>query len=245
MAGTAPVDGVNYKKGERDFTQNQSNAKRLKYDFDSKTKEYTNGVVARNHTRSFVGHLTGRTIKLPDVNSGYPKAKLNMGDEAEKWLDLGEEGFKDVLSYNRKFTIVVPSTNTIVEHDFWRMLLSAPDLKGIGFHSAPILISAPRLASDEDMLNFLTQFRKEIMYTIDVAMTAEPEYIIMGMSLETFFGGWEGNREFIKEIGDRCGLEVATGAEACKAALEKFNAKTISLLTPYQEIGDKNCIKFF
>ena len=26
-------------------------------------------------------------------------------------------------------------------------------------------------------------------------------------------GGWEGNREFIEEIGGRCGLEVATGAE--------------------------------
>ena len=26
-------------------------------------------------------------------------------------------------------------------------------------------------------------------------MTAEPEYVVMGMSLETFFGGWEGNKE--------------------------------------------------
>ncbi len=34
-------------------------------------------------------------------------------------------------------------------------------------------------------------------------MTAEPQYIIMGMSLETFFGGWEGNKEFKEELTGR------------------------------------------
>ena len=47
------------------------------------------------------------------------------------------------------------------------------------------------------------------------------------------------------EIKERCGLSVATGAEACKAALEKFKAKNISVITPYQSIGDKNVVKFF
>lgn len=90
------------------------------------------------------------------------------------------------------------------------------------------------------------QFRKEIMHTVDVGMTAEPEYLIMGMSLETFFGGWQGNRELMGEIEDRCGMSVATGAEACKYALEAFgNIKTISVITPYQDIGDKNVVKFF
>merc|ERR1719181_297691 len=65
------------------------------------------------------------------------------------------------------------------------------------------------------------------------------------MSLETFFGGWEGNKEFVQEVGDRTGLEVATGAEACEAALRKLGAKRIAVVTPYQEIGDKNCVKFF
>lgn len=140
------IDGTDYKRGERDFSQNQGNAKRLKYDFDVATKEYTNGVVARNHTRTIKGALTGRTIKLPDVNSGYPKCKLSSGEEPEKWLDLGEAGFPDYLCSNRKFMIVVPSTNTIVEADFWRMLLSQPEIKGVGFHSSPILINSPKLA---------------------------------------------------------------------------------------------------
>ena len=71
------------------------------------------------------------------------------------------------------------------------------------------------------------------------------QYIIMGMSLETFFGGWEGNKELKAEIGERTGLNVATGAEACKAALDKFGARRISVITPYQVIGDRNVVKFF
>merc|ERR1719305_517982 len=117
--------------------------------------------------------------------------------------------------------------------------------KGIGFHMSGILIDSPKLATDEDMLNFLTMFRKQIFTTIDRLMTAEPQYIIMGMSLETFFGGWEGNKEFKAELTERTGLNIATGAEACKAALNKFNAKRISVITPYQDIGDKNVVKFF
>lgn len=255
MAEATPnsnIDGMGYEKGKRDFSSNDDAArvKRLKYDFESDTKEYTNGIVAKNKTRKIIGQLTGKEILIPDINSGYPKCKIApIGNweskEEETLLDLKDHGFKDVLSHLRKFMIVVPSTNTTVEQDFWRLLHSNPNLDGVGLHSSPILISSPKLASDGDMLEFLVQFRREIMQTIDIGMTAEPEYIVMGMSLETFFGGVVGNREFIEQIGDRCGLSVATGAEACEAALKKLNAKKIAIITPYQDIGDRNCVKFF
>ena len=48
-------------------------------------------------------------------------------------------------------------------------------------------------------------------------MTAEPDYMVMGMSSETFWGGVEGNRQFIQQIKALSGgLGVATGAEAVK-----------------------------
>ena len=55
----------------------------------------------------------------------------------------------------------------------------------------------------------------------------------------------QGNKELKAEITERTGLNVATGAEACKAALMKFGAKRIAIITPYQEIGDRNVVKFF
>ena len=140
---------------------------------------------------------------------------------------------------------MIPSTNTVVEYDFWNMIFSNRHVQGVGFHMSGILIDSPKLVTDEDMLEFLAQFRRQILITVDRLMTAEPQYIIMGMSLETFFGGWEGNKEFKKELQDRTGLNIATGAEACRYALEKFNAKKICIITPYADIGDKNVVKFF
>jgi len=248
------LDGVTgFEKGQRDFSQaNGGESKKIKADFDNETKEYTNGVVAKNRWRKITGALTGETVRIPDVNSGYPKGvfptKWKDGQalpETVESFDIGD-GFPDVNEFKMKFGVVIPSTNTTVEFDFWRMIMKNEDVcKGIGFHVSGILIDAPKLASDEDMLNFLTMFRKQIFTTVDRLMTAEPQYIIMGMSLETFFGGWEGNKEFKAELTDRTGLNIATGAEACKAALDKFKAKKISVITPYQEIGDKNVVKFF
>eukprot|EP00660_Eupelagonema_oceanica_P013655 gene13655-10420_t len=46
--------------------------------------------VAKNVTRTIVGGLTGRKIRLPDVNSGYPKCFLGRGEWAagnKKWGD--------------------------------------------------------------------------------------------------------------------------------------------------------------
>lgn len=245
MAEEARVDGVSdFKAGQRNFTVSAEQEHRLCYDFDAPTKVYTNGVEAPNRTTVITGGLTGEEIKIPDVNSGYPKAFRGCDVEnPDHWFPIGE-GQKDFLEHRRKFAVIIPSTNTTVEYDFWKMLFKA-GIQGVGFHSGGILISAPKLSSDEDMLEFLNQFRREIFKTVDRVMTAEPEYIIMGMSLETFFGGWEGNKEFKKEISDRCGLSCATGAEACKFALEKFNAKNIAILTPYQDIGDRNVVKFF
>eukprot|EP00435_Cladocopium_sp_Y103_P032715 s230_g8.t1 len=253
-----PVDGVtDFKKGQRDFTPKSDTGTAICADFSSKEKEYTNGVIAPNRWRSHQGQLTGELVRIPDVDSGYPKSvyptKWEDGQALPKSVEsfaIGD-GFPDQNEFKMKFGVIIPSTNTTVEYDFWNMVMSNRDeckagfQKGIGFHTSGILIDSPKLATDEDMLNFLAMFRKQLFTTVDRLMTAEPQYIIMGMSLETFFGGWEGNKELKGELSQRTGLNIATGAEACKASLNKFGAKRITVLTPYQEIGDRNVVKFF
>lgn len=242
-AETKPDGVTDFQKGQRDFSADDSSVPtQIKYDFEASTKEYTNGVVAANRTREIRGALSGDLIQIPDVNSGYP-VTYRGGTGSNQWFDRGD-GMPDFLENRMKFGVIIPSTNTTVEHDYWRMLFDA-GIQGVGFHSTSILIKSPKLANDNDMLEFLAQFRREIFRTIDRSMTAEPEYIIMGMSLETFFGGWEGNKELKGEIKGRCGLSVGTGAEACKYALEAFKAKNIAIITPYQDIGDRNVVKFF
>ena len=146
----------------------------------------------------------------------------------------------DALGWRRKFGVLAPSTNTIVEPDFYRM--SVP---GVTTHFSRIHIRDQNIASDKDFEHLLEQVREEIASSIERVMTAEPDYMVMGMSAETFWGGMEGNRRFTQQVMGLSGIGVATGAEACQRALKLFNAKRIGVVTPYQPVGDKNVKQFF
>lgn len=146
----------------------------------------------------------------------------------------------DVLGYRHKFAVIIPSTNTIVEPDFYEM-----KVPGVTAHVSRIHIRDQNLSSDAAFENLLEQIRVEIAFAIERVMTCEPDYMVMGMSAETFWDGLEGNRLFTQRIKDLSGLEVATGAEACERALNNFGAKKIGVITPYQPVGDKNVVQFF
>lgn len=146
----------------------------------------------------------------------------------------------DALGWRAKFGVLAPSTNTIVEPDFYRM--SVP---GVTCHFSRIHIRDQNLASDAAFEALLEQVREEIQYAVERVMTAEPDYMVMGMSSETFWGGVEGNRQFIKQIESLTnGMGVATGAEACERALQLFGAKRLGVVTPYQPVGDENVVRF-
>jgi len=146
----------------------------------------------------------------------------------------------DQLGWRKKFGVIIPSTNTIVEPEFHAM--SVP---GVTAHTGRIHIRNQELDSDEAFEQLLFQIREEIGHTVARVMTCEPDYMVMGMSAETFWDGVEGNRRFIEQIKGQSGLDVATGAEACERALQLFGARRIGVVTPYQPIGDSNVVKFF
>ena len=146
----------------------------------------------------------------------------------------------DALGWRKKFGILAPSTNTIVEPEFYMM-----GVPGVTSHFSRIHIRDQNIGSDNAFEALMVQIREELAATIERVMTAQPDYMIMGMSSETFWGGVEGNRRFKKRVQELSGLEVANGAEACERALKLFNAKRIGVVTPYQSIGDKNVTQFF
>lgn len=146
----------------------------------------------------------------------------------------------DALGWRRKFGVIAPSTNTIVEPDFYSMTVP-----GVTAHFSRIHIRDQNMADDRGMEHLLEQIREEIAAACERVLTCEPDSMVMGMSAETFWGGVEGNRAFIKQINDITGLPVATGAEACERALQLFGARKIGVVTPYQPVGDDNVVKFF
>ncbi|WP_330180377.1 arylmalonate decarboxylase [Nocardia sp. NBC_01503] len=146
----------------------------------------------------------------------------------------------DVLGWRTKFGVLAPSTNTVVEPDFARM-----GVPGVTAHFGRIHIRDQNMSDDAGMERLLDQIRAELVAACERVLTCEPDYMVMGMSAETFWGGVEGNRRFVQQIHEVTGLQVATGAEACRRALELFGAKRIGVVTPYQPVGDENVVRFF
>jgi maleate isomerase len=137
--------------------------------------------------------------------------------------------------------VIIPSTNIGVEYDCQRIL---PE--GVSWHFARFFVEQPDLSSDDMFLAFIAAIRKTIPDAMRDIMTSEPSYIMMGMSAETFWGGLEGNVEFEQRLRDYIGpkMGLTSGAAALRAALDKFRAKRVAALTPYQPIGDVQVRRF-
>jgi maleate isomerase len=147
----------------------------------------------------------------------------------------------DVVGYRAKFGVIVPSTNTVVEADYNRM---APP--GITFHTGRMYIARPALDSDEAFETLLRDIRASRAIAVRDVVTCKPDYIVMGMSAETFWGGAAGNARFIDEVRTQAGgLGVSTGASACRAGLERLGCKRLAVLSPYQPVADANVTRFF
>ena len=154
------------------------------------------------------------------------------------------------IAHRAQIGVIIPSTNTGVEYDLQKFALN-----GVSWHPSRFWIElrnwADEVAKSGDNENtvferFLDMMRGEIPYAIRNVLSAKVKHIMLGMSAETFWGGLEGNIRFEQEIRDQIGdIGLTTGATATRMALEKFGAKTISVITPYPQVGDDNVFRFF
>ncbi|MDC0986296.1 Asp/Glu racemase [Alphaproteobacteria bacterium] len=138
--------------------------------------------------------------------------------------------------------VIIPSTNIGVEHDCQQIIAD-----GVTWHFARFFIKVRDLSSDESFLKFVEAIQKTIPLAVRDVVTAEVRHVMMGMSAETFWGGVDGNNAFQDRVLDIMGpgLKLTTGADAAVAALRKFGAKKLAVLTPYQPIADKQVHAFF
>ncbi|MGN6325764.1 maleate cis-trans isomerase family protein [Pseudolysinimonas sp.] len=147
----------------------------------------------------------------------------------------------DVTGYRSKIGVIVPSTNTVVEHD---TAMLAPH--GITFHTGRMYIEHPSMDSNENFDKLRLQINASMDTALRDVMTCKPELMMMGMSAQTFWGGVEGNESFIEHVRSLTGgLPVTTGATACRAALETLDVKRIAVFSPYQPIADVNVHRYF
>lgn len=117
---------------------------------------------------------------------------------------------------------------------------------GVSWHSSRIDITNPSLADDATVEAFMQDLRATIANTVRMVVQCHPTYLVMGMSAETFWGGKDGATKFESFMRDASGgLAVSTGARAAQAALDKYGARKVGIITPYQPVGDKQVVDFF
>ena len=147
----------------------------------------------------------------------------------------------DIAGFRAKFAAIVPSTNTIVEADFSHLFR----IPGVTFHTGRMYIESPVLDSNDAFAALLEQVDGAFETAIRDVMTCAPDYLVMGMSAPTFWGGRDGNVAFRARARRLCGLGVTTGAEACSTALEALGVRRIAVLTPYQPIMREQIVRYF
>jgi maleate isomerase len=147
----------------------------------------------------------------------------------------------DSLGYRKKFGVIAPSTNTSVQPEF-----DAMRPVGVTNHFSRIVIPDNKVANDDDFNKLMDDIRATMMDAVDSVMSSKPDYLVMGMSAETFWDGLDGSVELQKRVEDRSGVKVAMGSDACQAALKVLgNIKRIAVITPYMPVGDKQVYRFF
>jgi maleate isomerase len=147
----------------------------------------------------------------------------------------------DSLGWRKKFGVIAPSTNTSVQPEFDGMRPV-----GVTNHFSRIVIPDDPVHSDEDFLKLMDNIRATIMDSVDAVMTCRPDYLVMGMSAETFWDGLDGSVELQRRVEQRAGVKVAMGSDACQAALRRYgDVRRIGVITPYMPVGDAQVRKFF
>jgi maleate isomerase len=90
----------------------------------------------------------------------------------------------DALGFRRKFAVLVPSTNTVVQPEFHAM---RPE--GVTNHISRIRIPNMPLASDADFRLLVERIAAAQLEAVDSALSCEPDHVVLGISVETFWGG--------------------------------------------------------
>jgi maleate isomerase len=210
----------------------------------------------RNHpiVQTIIGKLSGKNITLPDVNTPPMPALtspgvLHNGKKAGKFGEIdSSKGYPDVKSFRRKFGLIIPATNTSMEHELWSIIFKNQGphgLRGVGLHTSNVITPKPKLETEEDLMEYKRQFLGGLRSAVDAALLAEPQYMIMGMSLEHILGGIEQIRAPVMDIEAYSGLSWATWHDAIQAALGKYGAKRIGILTPFDKKGNEFATQMF
>lgn len=148
---------------------------------------------------------------------------------------------RDVLGWRRKFGAIGPSTNTVVQPDYDAMRPA-----GVTNHYSRIFTPNVDTLSNETFRAGVATISNNVMDAVKSVMTCEPDYLVMGMSAITFFGGSKGADAFVRQIEEVSGIGISVGSHSATAALQACGPiKRIAILSPYWPVMNEVVIRYF
>ncbi len=185
---------------------------------------------------------------IPTPSIVDPGVVLN-GAPAGGFGDLGSKAvYPDALGYRLKLGLLVPATNTSMEHELWRLLIAnreTPGLDGIALQTSRVVTPRPTLRTESDLLQYRQQFLDGLRAATDAAVLANPHALIMGMSLEHILEGINPIRSAQASIESYSGIWWSTWHDAAPAALSRIGARRIGLLSPFDRVRNRNAARMF
>ena len=147
----------------------------------------------------------------------------------------------DVLGYRAVFGVIGPSTNTVVQPDF-----EAMRIHGVTNHYRGIYVTDPDALTDADFLAGTTAISDATLDAVRSVITCKPDYLVMGMSAVTFYGGIAGGEEFrSKVLAVSGGIPISLGSESLVAALRAYGRiKRVSFVSPYFPVANREVTRY-
>ena len=146
----------------------------------------------------------------------------------------------DVLGWRRTFGAIAPSTNTVVQPDY-------DDMRPVGVTNHYSRIFTPNAQlSNETFRTGVGVISDNVMDAVKSVMTCSPDYLVMGMSAITFFGGAKGADQFVRRMEEATGIGISVGSHSTTAALKAYGGvKRISILSPYWPVMNEAVQGYF
>lgn len=147
----------------------------------------------------------------------------------------------DVLGWRRKFGVLGPSTNTVVQPDF-----DAMRPIGVTNHYSRIFTPNADAVSNESFRAATDVIASNVIDAVRSVMTCLPDYLVMGMSAVTFINGEKGAAAFQRQVEDTSGVKISIGSYSTAAALERYGGvRRIAVLSPYWPVMNIEVARFF
>src|SRR5258708_15707533 len=156
-------------------------------------------------------------------------------------LEQERAEMRDVLGWRAKLGVIGPWTNIIVEHDFEMM---RPH--GVTNHYSRIFTPNAQAVSNDTFMAGTQVIGRNVLDAVRSVMTCSPDYLVMGMSAITFYGGAAGADEFQRSIEREARVGVSIGSHSCTAALKAYGGvKRLAFLSPYYPVANDEVRQYF